>query len=506
MGHYRYTPEFKDEAVKRVTERGFSVREVAARLGICGRTVVIVASLATFAITGGCKPDREFPPSGSPNLVLISLDTLRADHLGCYGYERLTSPNLDEFAERATLFETAMSTASKTAESHMTMFTSLYAAVHGIGTLAGADEPGVEIPVLGSGIRTLAGILYDRGYATAGYHSGGFMRSKFGFSKGFELYEDGRFSHAINWLKENASERPFFLLFHTYNAHDPYTPKPPYDAMFTENYDGRIVHDLERLKKMADSSEWPSYTQMYWSLVDREDPRDVEHLIALYDGGIASLDATLSGLLATIEEYAPNTLIVIVSDHGEEFGEHGAFVHRHVYGELLHVPLIIREPGQETGARIETPVSLIDLAPTVLELLGVERPEQFQGRSLVPLISAKSSVSGSETAVPVRTELFSSLESAGLKTVRDGGWRLVSTGKRFELYDLETDPHESMDLLQGPGAETPRTKAAFDRLKASLERWDEANGILRARYDKGRKSEVLDEETLDQLRALGYLN
>jgi arylsulfatase A-like enzyme len=463
----------------------------------------MAASLAALFVAGGCKRDREFPPPGSPNLVVISLDTLRADHLGCYGYERPTSPNIDAFAERATLFETALSTASKTAESHMTMFTSLYGSVHGVGTLKDADQPGVEVPVLGSGIETLAGILYDRGYATAGYHSGGFMRAKFGFDRGFELYEEGRLGNALYWLGENASDRPFFLLYHTYDVHDPYTPKPPYDTMFTDpGYDGRIVHDLERLKKMSNSDEWTTYTEKYWSLVDPEDQRDVEHLVALYDGEIAALDAGIARLFATIEEYAPDTVVVIVSDHGEEFGEHGAFVHNHIYGELLHVPLIIREPGQESGARIETPVSFIDLAPTILDLLGVERPEQFQGRSLVPLMSAE----GSDPAVPVRTELFSSLESFGLKTVRADGWRLVSTKEGFELFDLRKDPREQANLLGGSPAGAPRTADAFERLKASLDRWDEANAILRRQYDEGRRSEALDDETLDQLRNLGYLD
>lgn len=472
---------------------------------VYARTVVLAASLAALTATGGCKPEREFPPPGSPNVVLISLDTLRADHLGCYGYERPTSPVIDEFAERATLFETALSTASKTAESHMTMFTSLYGSVHGIGTLATADDPGAEIAVLGSGIQTLAGIFYDRGYATAGYHSGGFMQAKFGFSKGFELYEEGRLGNVTYWLRENAADRPFFLLYHTYDVHDPYTPKPPYDAMFTDDeYDGRIVHDLERLKQMSDSQEWTTYTEKYWSLVDGEDPKDIEHLVALYDGEIAALDAQLAKLFATIEEYAPDTLVIIVSDHGEEFGEHGSFLHSHIYGELLHVPLIIREPGQASGTRIETPVSFIDLAPTILELLGMEPPKQFQGRSLVPLMSAEDS--GSEPSVPARTELFSSLESAGLKTVRADGWRLVSTREGFELFDLRNDPRESTDLLRGAEAETPRVAAAFGRLRASLENWEEENAVLRRRYEAGRKSEALDDETMEQLRNLGYLD
>jgi arylsulfatase A-like enzyme len=470
------------------------------------RFLLLLTLTAVLPAVPGCKQRRPLPPPGSPSLVLISLDTLRADHLGCYGYERPTSPNLDRFAAGATLFETAMSTAPKTGPSHMSMFTSLYPAVHGIGMLANADARDIEVGPLHPDIRTLAEILHSRGYATAGYHGGGFMRAQFGFDRGFERYREGVVEDAIAWLDEHAQERPFFLLFHTYEVHDPYTPEPPYDTLFSAGYDGRIIHDRRRLKTLAGSKDWANYSKLFWDRVDRDDPRDVAQLIALYDGEIAALDARLAGLLEAIEKRAPDSVVVILSDHGEQFGEHDDFVHSHVYQELVHVPLIVRRPGQAAGKRVRRPVSLIDLAPTLLELLGAEPIEQFQGRSLAPLIVSGSGAGAEPAGASTRSELFSSNDGQRQYTVRDEDWRLISTPHGFELYDEVADPEEQTDLLSDPARTSPRASAAYRRLSESLEHWQQANAVVAGRYRAAAKGEPLDDETIEQLRALGYLN
>jgi len=484
----------------------------------------VIAAVALAVVVLGCKQERPSPPDSSPNLLLISIDTLRADHLGCYGYERPTSPNIDAFAARATLFSDALSTAPKTAESHMSMFTSLYPTVHGIGTLPDDADMESDVPVLSPEVRTLAEILHERGYATAGTHGGGFMDAKFGFGKGFDTYERSDLDATVEWLEENAAKRPFFVFYHTYEVHDPYTPQPPYDTMFTGEYKGRIEHRRDRLQEQLGSEDWSLIAARYWELVDEDDPADARHLEALYDGEIASIDKALVALLEAIDEHAPNTLVVILSDHGEEFGEHGQFTHDQIYRELLHVPLIIREPGQTRGARVDEPVSLIDLAPTLLDLLGLPSPEQFQGQSLVPLIEASKAGQPTETAAGKRkpspfagtahaaseaavpeTELYSSLPGAKMYALGDGKLHLISTERGFELYDMKVDPGQTNNLLRGSGAKSPLTKESFEQMQTWLSQRQQANLLLRKRYDDTAATDQLDAETIEQLRALGYL-
>jgi arylsulfatase A-like enzyme len=285
----------------------FTTRESPAM-----RTIVAVIFLCF--VLPSCKPSGEggpiLPQESGPNLVLISLDTLRADHLSCYGYERQTSPHIDRFAESAWLFVNTTSPSGQTTEAHMSMFTGLYPSVHRIRTskLAGS------LRVLDPSIPTLASHLKERGLTTVGFHGGGNVDSIFGFDRGFDKYERAGIDQAIEWLSSQAKTNRFFLFFHTYATHDPYTPQPPYDTTFGAAYHGSIIHDEAELERLAGSDKWPKVSKIFWQNVDRADPQDVARLVDLYDGEIVQLDAELQKLFAAIESWAPNTVVVVLSD------------------------------------------------------------------------------------------------------------------------------------------------------------------------------------------------
>lgn len=458
------------------------------------KAVPVTLAILLFA---ACSPQRESPSlevtSSEPsayNLVLISLDTLRADHLGCYGYNRNTSPNIDRFARDSIVFENAYSTAPKTPESHMSMFTSLYPSVHRVFTIV--DEP--KINVLAETATTFTEVLKEEGYRTVGFHGGGFMDGKFGFDRGFDTYRMGGSVSAQKWLSENAWKSKFFLFYHTYHVHDPYTPRPPFDTMFDSDYRGNMVHDRAELGRLSASGWYADFSKTFWSLVDKNDPRDIEHLIALYDGEIREMDTELGSLLETITRYAPNSIVIILSDHGEEFGEHnGGFLHSQMYEETLRVPLIIRHPDY-SGGRISERVSLIDLAPTILNMLSVENVEGFQGSALVSAMKRE----------PVEKIVFSEYPLREKYSLIRVGRKIILSERGLELYGLEQDPGELHNLALPPYRESSLA-TEIDTLRAELSDTIAANAKQSRVVNKELKQDVLTQKTIEELRALGYI-
>lgn len=427
-----------------------------------------------------------------PSIVMISLDTLGARHLGLYGYERDTSPNLDAWAAEATVFLNAYSTSASTAESHMSMFTSLYPSVHGIRNLIDKDR----VRALDGEVLSFVQTLQEHGYATVGYHNGGNVDSVYGFDRGFDVYRRGKLSDAVVWLEENADQRPFFLFFHTYFVHDPYLPRPPGDARFTDpGYEGGIIHSRDQLLELTGESGWRAQHRTFWERVDESDPDDVAHLVALYDALVAQLDADLAALLDAIARHAPGAIVILLSDHGEEFGQHGKFRHQQVYGEVLHVPLIVRHPERGRGRRVEEAVSLIDLAPTVLALAGLPTSVQFQGRSLA----------GHLDATGPRRPIFA--EYRKQRALIDGGWKLVERrGRKAELYDLAADPEEQHNVSRaGLLARVGSWLSDYRGLRPQLARLEGCNEVKRAELSATTRRVDLPDETRRQLEALGYL-
>jgi len=438
--------------------------------------------------------------AGTPyNLIIISIDTLRADHLGLYGYGRESSPAIDAFGEAGIVFDHAFSQSPKTASSHMTLFTGLFPTSHGVRNWTGDADTR-----LSPAVPTLAQLLRRAGYRTEAYTGGGNVRAELGFEQGFDAYEDaGRlgFKRAIDAMgrlaapQPDGSGSPFFLFVHTYKVHDPYLPADKYRELFADpEYSGGI---LDTVEKLGGSSDWDERHGLYWNSVDLDRPEDVRHLVDLYDAGIRAVDDQILELVDAIQELGlnQNTVIVLLSDHGEEFMEHGGVLHNTVYQEALRVPLILHLPDEMgsgfDGTRIQQPVRLVDLAPTVLDLFALPIPEHMMGRSLLPLLDASSE------EPPF---VFAEYVEVRMASFAAGDWKLVighGGNRREELFDLVNDPAET-DNLRDRYPE----KAAY--LKSNLvQLWAECKklGVL---VGDGVQIE-LDEQTRKELEALGYL-
>ena len=442
-----------------------------------------IGLFAALVLTAACAP----PEPGARNLVLLSLDTLRADRLGLYGYGRDTSPRIDAFAGEAFVFERAQSAANATAGAHHALFQSRPAS-RAIGSSGKAP--------------TLAGILHGAGWRTAGFTDGGTMSRAMGFARGFQRFDDGNrglsesLPKALAWLDEVAGGRaPFYLFVHSFDAHLPYDPPPPYDERFGADYDGpvtgaRTLPLLRGVRRIFEQSHLDGPIVL--------DPADRERVSALYDGEIAKTDALLASLLDRLDapDLVGDTLIVLLSDHGEEFWEHGSVLHSHtLYQELLHVPLILRVPGwRDRGARIATPVSMIDLLPTLLELLHVPAPPGLRGHSLLPLLLEPGRAHEPRPLLSEGYPFGRNQQSVSLD-----GFKLIRSLRsgRVELYDLEADPDERNDLA----AARPEVRS---RLLALLDSELPSDPALPS--DPLARPGELDAETLRRLQELGYVD
>lgn len=431
------------------------------------------------------------------NVILISVDTLRADHLSCYGYQRETSPHIDALAAEGVLFENCLAQAPATAESHMSIMTSLYPSAHGVMALPRATRKSEDTP-------TLARIFKDHGYATAAFTGGGQVSASYGFDDGFDLYVENDFAKAgphripdnemYQWLDKN-SKKPFFLFYHTYITHDPYLPPPPYNELFDAHYSGPLFSDRKEFLQLG-ISDFSQQRKVYWGKLDKENPAEVAHIIALYDGAIRQVDDFLGSLFEKLraDGLSSHTIIIFTSDHGEEFLEHDGFLHTELYRETIHVPLIIVAKGKlPPGRRVKSIVRSIDILPTVLALLGWPSPSQIQGDSLLPYVE------GAQKDLSILSEWVTFRRS-----LLEEGWKMIefydSKDERItrELYNIAEDPGEKKDL----SAKRP------DILHRLIEKADvlkEEN--LRISAAQGEKGEAqLRKETREQLKALGYIH
>ncbi len=407
---------------------------------------------------GGVKP---------ANVIVYLVDTLRADRLGAYGYERPISPSIDAFAERATLFENAIAQTSWTRPAVASVFTGMWPAAHGVNRTK--DRLPDETV-------TLAEVLSGAGYDTVGYVANPNVYRKFGLAQGFDLYRHmpGRKppSDRINeevgaWLDLRDPDRPFFLYVHTVDPHDPYEPPERFRRQHAPG-----TEDVLALPKKA-----------RWVKQHREALSD------LYDAEIAFNDTSFGELVANLQarDLWDDTLVVFLSDHGEEFQEHGAWTHgRALFDESIRIPLIVKWPGQRKGERRRDLAQQIDVGSTILSELGLEWPEAFEGRDL-----ARSAADHPPTA-------FSYLNYYGplqLAAVREE-WKLMVRVDRKStwLFDRGTDPEETEDFTR----DHQIRKDVFD---------SELAGALRPRpYWLTAGEAVIDKKLEEQLRALGYLN
>jgi arylsulfatase A-like enzyme len=409
-------------------------------------------------------------------LVWISQDTVRADHLSAYGYARKTSPTLERLAAGSVLFENGVAAASWTLPSLAAQMTSRLPSRHG----ATLQDVGRD-----TSKPTIFEVLAGQGFAVFGVTGNHFVSAAFSLAQGFDaLWYTALRADDVNRLAVSALDEwdggDLALFVHYMDPHFGYNPPAPFHTMFTDpNYAGtQQGHDFGHLT--------------------RADEADVEQVKALYDGEIAFTDQEIQRLLDALRERVPADRLVLVysADHGDEFLDHGHWGHgRQLYQELIHVPFAIRTPDC-TPRRVKQVVSLIDLAPTVLDVLGIASPPTFEGRSLAPGLQG-----GPVAERPVEAETELTRDGTQRLAIRDGRLKYLLAVPRAgaplrvlseELYDLRDDPAEQRNLMPSPQAVAFR-KAALAYLESSRAQASAPNAVH------------LDAEAREKLKALGYI-
>jgi arylsulfatase A-like enzyme len=468
--------------------------------------------MAAAAIAlAGCGPSDPSTPAPRrdgprPNLLLVSIDSLRADHVGCYGYPRPTTPTLDALAEGGVRFETATSTTSWTLPSHAALFTGLPDSSHGL------VDNGLR---LDDGHLTLAETLREAGYETAGFYGGPYLHPTFGLAQGFDHYEscisgfgddtteeavraEARAGEAAShsdvtgprtvaaveaFLERRAADdpRPLFLFVHFWDVHYDYIAPPEYVARFDPDYRGT----LDGVDVMNNPRIRPGMPA-----------RDLAHLVALYDAEIRFTDDLLARLIAAFQGAAGDdgTVVAVTSDHGEEFLEHGSRGHAQtLYDEVLKIPLVVHAPGRvPEGVVVETPVRIVDIMPTLLGIAGIEKPASATGRDLSGLWR-----DGAGEVPPALAELH--LDAHELFALRTRDAKVLDSPGGGAWFDLADDPHERRAL--------PPSGLRFFWGRMQLRRAvDEARASREAAGHPGARPVDLADDIRERLEGLGYVD
>lgn len=409
------------------------------------------------------------------NVLLISFDALQAAHVGCLGNPRNVTPTLDALARRSFNFAHAYSVASWTVPASMSWFTGVYPSEHRMTNKFAVYAPPVQkqanLKELAPNLVTLAEIMKRNGYLTAGFTGNAGVSGGFGYEQGFDIYffEKGRFgglnrsaAKAIEWLKANAGKK-FFMFLHGYDVHGQHTPAPGFDYRYVDKgYDRRYTGSAQEQEVLREEGLDKGQLNLR--------PADVRFWRAIYDEKIARADARFEIFLSEFDTLGltDKTLLVVTSDHGTEFYEHRRFDHGFtLYDEMLHVPLIVRLPGQKGGTVISERISSIDVMPTILDLLDVQIPKdaqkQLRGVSLAAAL----------TGEPARRDVFAETDYRQYTYKRciisPDGWKLIVTleSMRRELYDLNADPGEMKDLAAvEPQRADELQQRLFDHFKA----------------------------------------
>ncbi|HXK04887.1 MAG TPA: sulfatase-like hydrolase/transferase [Verrucomicrobiae bacterium] len=410
--------------------------------------------LAALLILGACK-SASAPPARRLNLLLVTIDTLRADRLGCYGYSQIETPNLDQLARRGVLFENGVAPAPLTAPSHASMMTGLYPTVHKVRNTGGFT--------LSPANTTLASVLQGQGWDTAAFIGSSVLKRRYGLNQGFAVYDDEMptsaggsaqaeperragevVDRAVQWLQAQ-SGKPFFLWVHVYDPHIPYDPPSPFREKYRDRpYDGEIAYTDQQLGRLFDA------------VARKSRPEE--------------------------------TLIAVLSDHGESFSEHGEYTHGiFLYDTTLRIAFLMAGGGLPAGVRVKQQARTIDLLPTVLELTGGKAPAGTQGTSLAPAFRGKEV----PTVYSYSETLFPKLNMGWAETraMRTNRWKYILAPKP-ELYDLEKDPAESANVIASHPAEVQELAAQLKAVSGTTEKVAPA---------------AEDSRTMQQLKSLGYL-
>ncbi len=442
------------------------------------------------------------------NVIFVSLTNTRADHLGVYGYSRNTSTNIDRFASKCLVFRNAFSHASWTLPVVISLFTSQYPFTH---KLMNREEE----PVLPESVPTFVDVLKTNGYTTAAFVGNRDYSQKYGHTSraGFVFdpvndsdVEDwhrygvlqNTMPPARQWLRRN-KDKKFFMLVQGYDTHCPFAV-PAENARFDPDYRGKIdfkkcywtFEPTRPIKRRSESGQYQDVFLLKTKPTAGDDfevmfyPEDVKHMIALYDGEIFNADQYVGGLLDEISELGldKKTIVVIYADHGDMFGKHGRFMRGGplrgtFYDDVLHIPLLIYHPALKART-VDELVQVIDIAPTLLDMLGLKSPASFVGKSALPAITngvaINSRVFAGAAFTPAQKNPFFSYPSV-IVSARDRQWKLIvervspTTGPQdsAELYDLQRDPDELTNLAV-TRPEVVKT------MKSVLKKWLESSG------------------------------
>lgn len=414
------------------------------------------------------------------NVILISIDTLRADHLGCYGYSKQTSPNIDNFAKDSVLMEKCIAQAPATLSSHGSIFTSLIPSHHG-----GYFKPRWPISPQ---VYRITDILKLNGYQAVSFNGRGQLAGEFGLQRGFDIYEgtpqefthmseftfDKKVNRTRQWL-QNRKRDQFFLFLHTYHTHHPYTPRDEYLKLFDMDYNGKLPkHISVDLIRKINKNE-----------IELNDA-DKQHIINTYDAEIREMDDSFGELISILKEEGiyRDSMIIFTSDHGEEFGEHGKMAtHSHtLFNELLHVPLIIKFPkNRHKAKRVKYLCRSVDILPSILNVLKIKIDIDIAGISLIPVIVENKKMDIYAISQKDITDVLASENWS----IMNNEWKLYND----RLYDLKNDPMELNPIKN-------------DRVQNSMEEiaLEFIQNIQNPKEQKERRDRL--EE---QLKALGYI-
>jgi arylsulfatase A-like enzyme len=464
------------------------------------RALLLVAALAL----GGCPA----PPSRSGkaqagargagnrlNVLLVTIDTLRADHLGAYGYERATSPRIDALASRGVLFEQAYTYWPKTRGSFVALLT---------GRLAAQSGYGKSHPRLIDFNPTLASVLQDAGYDTTAVVDNPNVAASLGYSKGFaryrETWEEAALASevdrsraisrdAVSYLRAASADHPFLLWLHYVNPHAPYEPPAPFDAAFLDAQAARgpVLQAVNGFHGGV-AREWAKAA------------RTLGFYVAQYDGEIAAVDAEVGHVLEALERSAvrDQTLVLLASDHGESLGEHDYFFDHgeNLFDPSLRIPLVLAGPGIERGRRSSELASTLDIVPTLLDALKVSYPPDLAGVSLL----------GAARGEPLARQRLPGQNDRNLLAAWDRRFKLVATpnesGSSYALYDRELDPGETRDVGPANADALREERREFELFRERID----AQLVKTRRLLEGRpEGEPLSAEACERLKALGYI-
>lgn len=453
---------------------------------------------------GACDPPPP-PPTAAPtapvaprtNVLLVTIDTLRADHLGSYGYARPTSPRLDAFAQRAVVFDQAYTYWPKTRGSFVAMMT---------GRRDSQSGYGKSHPIVLDFNPTLAEVLKKAGYRTAAIVDNPNVAAQHGYARGFDRYRETWLKEenlptemdrtraitgdGIAFLEKAGAGQPFFLWLHYVNPHAPYTPPAPYDTAFLTGGAGESGPRLRAVDGFVGG------IRKEWAVPGRD---RLGYYVAQYDGEIAAVDQEVGKVLDALDRspHAARTLVVVTSDHGESLGEHDYYFDhgQDVYDPCLRIPLIVAEPGVAGGTRSAELASTLDLVPTVLDAVKVSYPPDLAGTSLLPALRGR----------PLGRDRLFARNDRNLTAGFDARHKAIATPGdadfRYSFFDRAADPGETRDLAR---AKPDALRVERRELELFIQRWDAEWARTRGLLEGKAGEAPARPEDCERLAALGY--